>query len=82
MLLEFRLYSIKQSNNPQAIKWEWFESRQLWPKEGSTMQGCGVRVGVAESESEGILGGVGVGVGVGVGKNVPTPTPTSVWNLN
>jgi hypothetical protein len=37
-------------------------------------QGCGVEVavGVVESESERILGGVGVG------KNVPTPTLTSI----
>jgi hypothetical protein len=34
-------------------------------KDCSPQQGCGVRVGVVESELEGILGGVGVG------KNVP-----------
>jgi hypothetical protein len=45
-------------------------------------QGCGVAVGVVESDSEGILGGVGVGVGVGVDKNIPTPNPTLVQNLN
>jgi hypothetical protein len=42
------------------------------------LQGCGVGVGVVESEldseSEGILGGVGVRGG----KNVPSPNPTSM----
>jgi hypothetical protein len=40
----------------------------------SSCQGCGIRVGVMELESEGILGAVGVGVG----KNVLTPTLISI----
>jgi hypothetical protein len=45
-----------------------------WP----SCQGCGVKVGVVEAESEGILGAVRDGVS----KNVPTLTLTSILNLN
>jgi hypothetical protein len=37
MLLEFRLYSVKQSNDPWVMKWEQFGRKQLWPHEASSV---------------------------------------------
>jgi len=37
MLLEFRLYSVKQSNDPWVTKWGQIERKQLRPHESSSM---------------------------------------------
>lgn len=36
MLLEFRLYSVEQSNDPRVMKWEQFERKQLRPHEANS----------------------------------------------